>query len=143
MTIIAQEERQGEKRKILRRHLVFYLRVFDGMSSRILGQLVNVSPRGVMLISDRPIQENQDYRLRMRLPHEIAGRSELTIDATCRWCAQDSNPDFFIAGFHMQVLPEDVEKNLQSLIDDFSMEENEVINSSTRPACNLTHANGY
>jgi hypothetical protein len=143
MATIVRQEKKEDKRKILRRHLVFYLRVFDGMSSRILGQLVNVSPRGVMLISDRPIQENQEYRLRMRLPHEIAGRSELTFEASCRWCTQDSNPDFFIAGFHMQMLPEDVEKDLQSLINDFSVEENEMINSSTRPACNLTHANGY
>ena len=143
MVTIVHQEQKEDKRKILRRHLVFYLRVFDGMSSRILGQLVNVSPRGVMLISDRPIQENQEYRLRMRLPHEIAGRSELTFEASCRWCTQDSNPDFFIAGFYMQALPEDVEKDLQSLINDFSVEENELINRSTRPACNLTHANGY
>ena len=132
----------NDKRNVLRRHLVFYLRVFDGMSSRVLGHLADISARGAMLVSEKPIQENQEFRLRMRLPREIAGRSELLLDATCRWCRPDTNPDFFIAGFQVVGLDQEFEEHIQRLIEDFSVEENMSSANSQRPACNLTHTKG-
>ncbi|HIQ37967.1 MAG TPA: hypothetical protein EYH36_08250 [Desulfocapsa sulfexigens] len=48
-----KKEKDGvEKRGVVRRHLVFYLRIFDGMSSRVLGHLMDISPSGLMLLSD-------------------------------------------------------------------------------------------
>ena len=128
-----------EQRKVPRRHLVFYLRVFDGMSSKVLGHLADISSRGAMIVSENPIQENQEFRLRMRLPREIAGRSELLLDGTCRWCRPDSNPDFFIAGFQVVGLEQEFEEHIQSLVEDFSVEETVSSQNSQRPACNLTH----
>jgi len=97
-------------RKIERRYLVFYLRVFDGMSSKILGHLVDISEKGIMLLSDDPIQINEDYRLRMRLPTEMKERNEIVFSATSRWCKSDLNPDFFRAGFQMHDLKPDIKK---------------------------------
>ena len=107
-------------RKVERRHLVFYLRVFDGMGSKVIGHIVDISPKGLMLISDNPVPVNEKYRLRMRLPAEIVDRDEVVLDATSRWCKQDENPDFFITGFHIQDLAPDVEKYITYLIEDFS-----------------------
>ena len=67
MTTSGNDRSYTEKRVIERRHLVFYLRIFDGMGSRVLGHLVDVSTRGAMLVCDAPIQLNQEFRLRMRL----------------------------------------------------------------------------
>jgi len=37
-----KKEKDGaEKRGVVRRHLVFYLRIFDGMSSRVLGHRIS------------------------------------------------------------------------------------------------------
>lgn len=127
-----------DKRTVPRRHLVFYLRIFDGMSSNVLGHLVDISSRGVMLVSDAPIQENQDYRLRMRLPREINGRSEIMLEATSRWCKADSNPDFFITGFQIRRLDQEFAGYIQHLIEDFSIEEAKLNNGTDPPACNLT-----
>ena len=113
-------ERPKEMRKVERRHLVFYLRVFDGMGSKVIGHIVDISPQGLMLISDNPVPVNEDYRLRMRLPAEIVDRDEIVINATSRWCRQDENPDFYITGFQIHNLTADVEKYISCLIDDFS-----------------------
>lgn len=128
-----------EQRKVPRRHLVFYLRVFDGMSTRVLGHLADISSRGIMLVCESPVRENEDFRLRMRLPREIAGRSEIVIDATCRWCRPDTNPEFFIAGFQVVDLEREFEELITRLVEDFSVEETSAANESERPACNLTH----
>ena len=84
---------KSEKRKVKRQHLVFYMRVFDGMSSRVVGHLMDLSERGLMLLSDEAVAVNEEYRLRMRLPREIFGSEEIVIDAVSRWCKQDDNPD--------------------------------------------------
>jgi len=110
----------SDLRKVERRHLVFYLRVFDGMGSKVIGHIVDISAQGLMLISDDPLPVHEDYRLRMRLPAEIVDRDELVLNATSRWCRQDDNPDFFITGFQISDLTPDVEKYISCLIEDFS-----------------------
>ncbi len=112
-----------DMRGVERRHLVFYLRVFDGMSSKVIGHIVDISSKGLMLISDNPVPVNEYYRLRMRLPSEIGDKDEILIDATSRWCKPDENPDFFITGFQIFNLTSDIEKYILCLINDFSFND--------------------
>ena len=139
MTETEDRSYTSEQRKVPRRHLVFYLRVFDGMSTRVLGHLADISSQGIMLVCETAVQENEEFRLRMRLPREIAGRSEIVLDATCRWCRPDTNPEFFIAGFQVLGLEQEFEELIARLVEDFSVEETSAATNSERPACNLTH----
>jgi len=138
MTTPGKTESPEERRKIARRHLVFYLRIFDGMSSRVLGHLVDISTKGAMLVCDGPIQLNQEFRLRMRLPKDIGGRIELVIDAKSMWCRPDTNPDFFIVGFRLAALGSEYEGYIKRLITDFSIEETLTALDSQSPACSLS-----
>jgi hypothetical protein len=108
-----------DKRKVSRKYLVFYLRVFDGMSSKVLGHLVDISDRGFMIVCDEPIAVNEDYRLRMRLPTTMKDRQEVVLSATSRWCKLDSNPDFYLAGFQMHDLEQQTKNLIAALIRDF------------------------
>lgn len=92
-------------RQVERRHLVFYLRVFDGMSSKIFGHLVDISEKGVQLMSDEPVVRNEDHKLRIRLPPTIRDRHEVVFNATSRWCKRDHDTDHYLTGF--QVLDAD------------------------------------
>lgn len=113
-------DRTEDLRKFERRHLVFYLRVFDGMSSRVIGHIADISQQGLMVISDDPIAVNENYRLRLRLPAELGDREEILINGTSRWCKPDVNPDFYITGFQLYDLSEDIEKYLLKLVEEFS-----------------------
>lgn len=117
------EAEKKEMRKVERRHLVFYLRVFDGMSSSVIGHIVDISAQGVMLVSDNPVPVNEKYSLRMRLPSEIADKEEIVFSATCCWCKKDVNPDFYIIGFRMHDLTPEIEKYILCLIEDFSFND--------------------
>lgn len=112
----------GENRALERMHLVFYLRVFDGMSNRVVGHIVNISQQGMMLICDEPVSVDQKYRLRMRLPTEIADKDELIFSATSRWCKQDENPHFYIAGFEIHKITTEVSKYIDQLLKKFSFQ---------------------
>lgn len=111
----------GEKRQIKRTHLIYYLRIYDGISSRVIGHAVDISQQGLMLISDEPVAVHEEYRLRMRFPGVAYEQEELLFYAVCRWCRQDDNPAFYVAGFHIQnLLPEET-RFIQSLIDEFGV----------------------
>lgn len=116
-------KKHQEMRKVERWHLVFYLRVFDGSSSRVIGHVVDISAQGIMLVSDKPVPVDTPYNLRMRLPTEVADREEIVFNATSRWCKKDDNPDFFIIGFQMDDLDPEIEKYILSLVEDFSYKD--------------------
>lgn len=117
------EKKGTEQRQTTRRHLVFYLRIFDGMSSRVVGHLIDISPKGLMLLSDEPVAVNEEYRLRMRLPHEVTDSDEVIFRAVSRWCRPDDNPDFYVTGFQIQDLDDEAEKTISSLIEEFSFSD--------------------
>ncbi len=118
-----QKGDQQDLRQVNRKYLVFYLRVFDGMSSKILGHLVDISEKGIMVVGDNPIPVGEDYRLRMRLPTQMKDQSEIIFTATSRWCKSDANPDFFLAGFQIHELEPAARELIGSLIKDFSYHE--------------------
>jgi len=117
--MVVKEEGDTEKRDVARRHLVFYLRIFDGMSSRVLGHLMDISPSGLMLLSDEPIAVDEEYRLRMRLPKEISDENEILFGAVSRWCRQDDNPDFYVTGFQIQEMDGNTKESVKHLITEF------------------------
>ncbi len=81
--------------------------------------VIDISEKGLMLLSDGPIQINEDHRLRMRLPTEMKERNEIVFTATSRWCKEDMNPDFYRTGFQMHSLKPDTRKLIAKLIRDF------------------------
>lgn len=116
-----QDENSAEQRGLSRHHLIYYLRVYDGISSRVVGHVVDISPEGLMLITDEPIPVQEEYRLRMRFPGSGSEQQELLFDAVCRWCREDENPEFYLAGFQIQELPEKSANFIQGLIAEFGM----------------------
>lgn len=125
-----------------RRHLVFYLRVFDGASSRIIGHLADISTGGIMLVSEKKIKIENEYQLRIKLPKEFSGREELIFTAISRWCQRDSNPDFYITGLEITGVGSEILDQIKGLIKDFSMEESLQPDKEESPACSLTHTTG-
>jgi len=114
------ETTSKEKRQVERTYLAFYLRVFDGLGSKVLGHLVNVSSNGVMLLSDFPIPVNEEYKLRMRLPSELVEKGEIIFNAVSRWCKNDTNPEFYLTGFQLHDISPTLRDDILSLIDEFS-----------------------
>lgn len=88
------------ERKAPRRHLIYYLRVYDRASGQQLGHLVDLTTEGVMLVSERKLEKGV-HALRMDLPATICGKTVLEFDAECLWSRNDVNPDFYDSGFRL------------------------------------------
>ena len=116
----------ANKRDMKRHYLIYYLRVFNRVNGEVLGHLVDITPKGIMIMRDSPIEVGLNYSLRIRWRNS-AGKLQLAdFDGVCRWCRPDVNPDFYGAGFAItSASPEHVEA-IQSLIRDLGMPDSTV-----------------
>ncbi len=110
------------RRKLQRRHLIYYLRVFDIDSHELVGHIMDITVEGALLISECPIHTNRTFRLKMILPDEINRSKEIQYTAKSVWCKKDQNPDFYNTGFQFQIINPADENRISRLIDLFGRE---------------------
>ena len=65
----------AEKRQLARRHLIYYLRIWDTKEDRLLGHLADVSTDGIMTVGETQVEIDKEYELKMLLP-SVSGESE-------------------------------------------------------------------
>lgn len=102
----------GERRGNKRRHLIYYLPVFDYKTNKVMGHLVDITVKGLMLMSERPLKTDTIFHLKMFLP----GKNELSFKAKSVWAKKDINPDFYDTGFELQDISPDTVKVIERLI---------------------------
>jgi hypothetical protein len=90
-------------RSLKRRHLIYYLEVFNEDNDSLLGHLVDLSTQGMKIVSKNPLEKNQNFNLKMRLPEGeiLTGEKYIHFQATCKWNDNAVNPDFFDIGFQI------------------------------------------
>jgi hypothetical protein len=94
----------AERRKLPRKYLMYYTRVFVAGSDQLLGHLVDITPEGVMVMSEQPIPTGQTFRLKVELSPDVAEQPDMEFDATSLWCQPDVNPRFHNTGFQVHGL---------------------------------------
>ena len=112
-----------EDRKLLRRHLVYYLRVFDSDTDELIGSVVDITTDGLKLISDHEFDLDRFYNARITIPEETRVSKEIKFKIRSIWSAKDINPDFFVAGFHAEELADDIKTKILCLINEFGFKE--------------------
>ena len=97
-----------ERRRIKRKYMVFFGRVFDRRSGQLLGNVADITPEGVMVISTQPLPIAQVFRLRLDLPEPIFGVDHLDLQAESLWSTPDIDPSHYNTGFKLlNISPED------------------------------------
>ena len=112
-----------ERRKLKRRHIVFYSRVFDRNSGVLLGHLMDITTEGLMLICDSPLETGKTYPIRMDLPEDTRDKPYLSFDATCLWNRPDVNPAFFNAGFKVLNMTHEDMDLIENMIDEYGFRD--------------------
>lgn len=90
-----------ERRKHKRSELLYYSRIYDRNTEDVIGHLGNITPYGLMIISEEPLQIESMYNLRIELPGELEEKAYLELDAESLWCVPDINPNFYNTGFRL------------------------------------------
>lgn len=110
-------------RKFKRRHLIYYLRVYDRKAGVLIGHLADITTDGIMLVSEAPIKTEADFNFKMTLPAEIEGNRDISFDANSIWCKKDVNPDFYATGFKISNIENRDIELIEILIDSFGFRD--------------------
>jgi hypothetical protein len=112
-----------ERRKYTRRDLMFYSRVVDANTGRMVGNLLNITPEGAMVLSEKQIPPDIAMELHIELPEEISPKPELIFQAISLWCQPDINPEFFDVGFQFQDVSEEKAEVIQRLVKEYGFRD--------------------
>jgi len=112
-----------ERRKIKRRHILFYSRVFNRQTGELIGYLGDLTTEGAMVISEEPLEINVTYRLRLDLPEDLYNKTILGFNAHSVWCKPDVDPNFFNTGFKFIDIATQDQEIIQRIIADYKFRE--------------------
>jgi Tfp pilus assembly protein PilZ len=89
-----------ERRKLKRKSLSYYMLVLDANSREMLGHLVDITPLGIMMDSQKPFPLGNDYRLRLDTMPDVADKNFIKFTARTKWCLPDVvEPYLYDIGF--------------------------------------------
>jgi c-di-GMP-binding flagellar brake protein YcgR len=88
-------ERRREERTLINSHIQVENDEFDEK----MGVLVDISPRGLRIRGEEPVEINEDIKLRLCLPEKILGKRTIRPTAVCVWSKPDSESGQWISGF--------------------------------------------
>lgn len=108
----------AERRKLERKYLVIYSRVFDRRSGQVIGYLGDLTPEGAMVIGEHRIEPETTLNLRFDLPDMLdLKKDHLDLKARAVWCKPDVDPAFVNVGFQFLELTAEDLKIVDLLID--------------------------
>jgi hypothetical protein len=109
-----------ERRKRLRKNLMYYSQVFDLYGGDLLGYLSDLNLMGVMTIGNRALPVGTKLTLAIELPElKDVTATRLIIPARVAWCERDISPDYYNIGFEFQDLQFSQLKIIQAIMDNY------------------------
>jgi hypothetical protein len=124
---------EKDVRQIIRRRASQAMLVYDSKTKLPLGQVLDMSGRGMKLLNESPIKTNRIYYCRMPLERKIKGREEVFFDAECRWCRYDEATTWYHCGFLLRYPSKTDAAIVQELIRVWMIDGVESINKHNRP----------
>ncbi len=98
------QERRGEHRTEVHR----VMNVTDANNGSVIGQLVNLSHDGLMLVSATPFEAGAVLQLWVPLPDSPEGDSSILVGVESLWCQDANDTGAFWTGFHIiDISPDD------------------------------------
>jgi hypothetical protein len=107
-----------ERRKLDRKYLIVYSRVFERNLGKMLGYLGDLSLSGAMIISEQKQTIDSVLPLRFDLPDmNLFKDNHLDIAARVAHCEPDINPAFYNIGFEFLDVPPEQEAIIEKMMD--------------------------
>ena len=112
-----------ERRAILRRHLIYYLRVWDAATNKQIGHIVDINIDGLMLISEKPIETGKVFELEIHWQNMEGQPEVIRFRATSRWSNNDINNAFYDTGFQLINPSDEILDPIRDMIQQYGFGE--------------------
>jgi hypothetical protein len=107
----------------MRRHLIYYLRVWDKNSDKLLGHIVDINTGGFMLISEQQIESEQVFDLEIHWKAPNDEEIKIQFKAESRWSSNDVNSAFYDTGFKLLGPSDDVLEPIKKMIEEYGFQD--------------------
>jgi len=114
-----------ERRRIPRKYMMYYTRVFKMPGGVLLGHLVDITSAGAMIISEGPIPTDQTYRVKLELSPDVSETPYMIFNARSVWCKKDVDPRFHNTGFEILEPSEEQVAIIDRIIEAYGFRDNE------------------
>ncbi len=112
-----------ERRRLKRKRLVYYLKIYDRNTLEIAGHLADLTVHGINMICEQPLESGIVMELKMTLPEEMDAKNEIALDVKSSWCKRDINPNFYTIGCELIGISEKDGKILRELMQEYSFRD--------------------
>lgn len=87
-----------EKRTLERVRCYYYLKVYDKSNKTDIGSIIDISPKGMKIISESAFSEGEALELRIKLPQGYIYGDYFDLKAEIRWCKKNEQEGYFELG---------------------------------------------
>jgi len=112
-----------DKRNLKRVEPYYYLRVYDGETKEYVGSVIDISKKGMKLLSERPFLIHTSYRLRLPLPDDSIFGDSLEVEARACWSVPLKESAGYETGFEFEQPVNDGVFAIESIIRDLKKDE--------------------
>ncbi len=113
-----------ERRKIKRRYMLYYARIFEAQTQDLVGHLVDITTGGAMIISEKPMQGNTIFNLKLELSADVSDQPYLEFKARSVWCHPDIDPQYYNTGFQIVDLTPEGETIIRRIMEIYGFRDN-------------------
>lgn len=94
------------------------IQIFDMLQASLMGNLVNISTGGLMLLTSQEIPINHVFQLEMTLQFSDGSNKTIQFGAESLWSQNTSTPGHEWVGFHIIDISEENQQLLDRMIED-------------------------
>ncbi len=113
-----------DRRTIKRRHLIYYLRVWDSDGGEMIGHVVDITTEGMMLIGEKKLPLHKQFRLEIRWREPSSGQDQvIAFRAESMWASPDINSEFTDTGLRLLEDADEVLQPIRGLIQRYGFQD--------------------
>lgn len=105
-----------DMRKKERANVTGVVRIIDKPSGRDIGQLVNISEEGIMILGTRPIAENSIMQLALVFDCESGSTPDINIGVESLWSHSSTENSNHWTGFYIIDISEQDQERIRNMI---------------------------
>jgi hypothetical protein len=102
------------------------MRVYDAATRQQIGNLVDITIEGAMIVSDEIIPKGTNLRLRMELTDDVADKPYMEFSVLSTWHKPDVDPHRYNNGFEIIDLPEEDAQIIQRIVGIYGFRDNKI-----------------
>ena len=113
-----------ERRKVKRRHLLYFGRVYDENLQKLLGYLVDITEQGFMLLSEEPYPVGVTKRLKLEVTDDVGAGPYIDFTVKSIWCEPDIDPSHWDTGFKIEEIKPGDRELILSIVEKYGFRDN-------------------